>query len=751
MMQGTGYRIWTWMIWGCLLGSAPLLAQPAGTLPDSSEAGDFYGLPLSALDSPGIRQRGGALDGVLNGQVSVASLKSLSRRNSPGIITVITEEEIRNSGARSLIDVLRLVPGVTFGLEGQGRVGIGLRGNWANEGKVLLVIDEQEMNDIYSAGLAFGNHYPVEMIKRIELIRGPGAAIYGGFAELSVIKVTTYNGEQVSGLSAGYSQGWFDGNSARINRRFYVGKNWRNFTINWSAYRGVAQRSDREAFGFFPANQVDSVRGRGAYVPLDGQSRIGPFFSNLFLRWGKFSYRNITDFYDVTDVSYLDSSLTRPVSRGVRTTYNEFALNLPLGEKATLKPSYTTILQFPQFSGLADSLLIGQEENLITRNRLKLHLDWEPTHRINLQLGGEYFNDFAEADLDRQLLLVGDQDQSYNNFAGYAQGIFHTPGDFYLTAGLRYDYNSAFGEALVPRLGLTRKFNRFHFKLLASRSFRAPSVGNFALSYTGNFSVAADSLSITLTDRFLRPERSQVFELELGYQLSQNLFLTANLFDIAQRDPIVFSWFQDESIRNLFDEEAGIFVYRNGEGSGSRGMELDLRWRSDWGYLNANYSYYTSAGKPQIFEHSVRSFAWNPNERQLVNRGALLGLPQHRANVQACAYLTQKISLTFTGSYLGERYGYDVLLDSADPLGTSRILKKEAPTLLGNVFFRWQGFLFRGLDLGAGVYDLFDQGITYYQPFFGLEAPLPGPSREFLISASFDLNFKDKRPDRNRR
>ncbi|RMG63359.1 MAG: Plug domain-containing protein, partial [Bacteroidetes bacterium] len=221
------------MILLSLLGLAwPARGQVDSTRLDSAALADFYDLPLQALDSVSIRDTSNQLDPYLNSPVSVAAQKLLSQRNAPGIITLITEEEIRNSGARDLIDLLRLVPGFGFALDQAGRVGIGVRGNWANEGKVLLLVDGLEMNDIYSGGLSFGNHYPVEMIKRIEIIRGPGSAIYGGFAGFAVIKVETYNGYAVSGLSAGFTRGDMGSLDSRRNRRFYAGKNWRNLTVN---------------------------------------------------------------------------------------------------------------------------------------------------------------------------------------------------------------------------------------------------------------------------------------------------------------------------------------------------------------------------------------------------------------------------------------------------------------------------------------------------------------------------------------
>src|SRR5207253_11346941 len=95
----------------------------------------------------------------------------------------------------------RLVPGMDFGVDVEGVVGLGMRGNWAHEGKVLLLLDGQEMNEIMFATTQFGNHVCVDQIEKIEIIGGPGSAIYGGFAEYGVIDIITKGGSDLNGIS----------------------------------------------------------------------------------------------------------------------------------------------------------------------------------------------------------------------------------------------------------------------------------------------------------------------------------------------------------------------------------------------------------------------------------------------------------------------------------------------------------------------------------------------------------------------
>lgn len=723
----------------------PAGAQPDTTAVDTAALAGFYDLPLTALDSLSIRDTSNQLDPYINSPVSVAAKKRLSSRNAPGIITLITEEEIRNAGARDLIDILRLVPGFAFALDEAGRVGIGVRGNWANEGKVLLLIDGLEMNDIYSGGLSFGHHYPAEMIKRIEIIRGPGSAVYGGFAGFAVIKVETYNGYGVSGLSAGLTRGSFGTEPSRRNRRFYVGKNWKGLTLNFSAFQGEGQRSNRPAFGRYLPGVPDSL-GVGTVSSLAGQSGINPAFTQFHLRLGRFEFRTIGDFYDITDLSRLDATGARPVRRGIRTAYNEFRYNWSPSEAWNFTARYHTILQFPEFRGLPDSVLRDQSRNTINRNRLNFSASYDPSHRVHWQFGVESFRDFASANVNRQLQPVGREDVSYFNTALFGQGIFHLPVG-YLTAGLRYDANTTFGQAWVPRLAYTGKTDRLHLKLLASGGFRAPSIGNVAGSFTGSYRL--DSGQVIIEERGLAPERTFVLEAEAGWQVTRHLFFTASAYEMWVRDPITYTFFQDSLIRAQFGPQAGLLVYQNADRGGTRGLELDLRFRTEQGYLNANYAFYSTGGKAQVPDFRPQAFAFDPAARQPQPGNLLLGFAQHRLNLNACLYLRPNFSLNATASYFSRRLGYDISADPADPALLQGSLVEAPPQWLAHLYLRYQDFILKGVDLGVGVYDVFNQGYTFYQPYFGLEAPLPGAGREVSFSLSMDLTFKDRKEREN--
>ena len=102
-------------------------------------------------------------------KVSITSQTPLLVRDAPGTVTIINETEIQAMGARDLTDVLRLIPGIEFCVDIQGVVGIGMRGNSANDA-VLVLVDGLEINELLFGTNQFGNHFPVDQIRRIEIV-----------------------------------------------------------------------------------------------------------------------------------------------------------------------------------------------------------------------------------------------------------------------------------------------------------------------------------------------------------------------------------------------------------------------------------------------------------------------------------------------------------------------------------------------------------------------------------------------------
>lgn len=125
--------------------------------------------------------------------VQVASLTETSLLEAPAVVSVITSAEIQRMGARDLRDVLRFVPGFELGVRSFGYPAFGLRGVITdNTEKIRILLDGLPVNENLegSATIVFGD-LALDNVDRIEIIRGPGSALYGTNAFVGVISIIT--------------------------------------------------------------------------------------------------------------------------------------------------------------------------------------------------------------------------------------------------------------------------------------------------------------------------------------------------------------------------------------------------------------------------------------------------------------------------------------------------------------------------------------------------------------------------------
>jgi len=129
---------------------------------------------------------------------SEETVKSAARHEqeigmSPSAVTVITREDIQAFGAVNLPDLLRLVPGMDVLTTTPEYTAVTARMNWTNENNHLLALIDGREVTIELAGFPYWQAQPVSLedIERIEIIRGPGSALYGANALSGVINITT--------------------------------------------------------------------------------------------------------------------------------------------------------------------------------------------------------------------------------------------------------------------------------------------------------------------------------------------------------------------------------------------------------------------------------------------------------------------------------------------------------------------------------------------------------------------------------
>jgi outer membrane cobalamin receptor len=680
----------------CCFQSNLLFAQGddsplSDTLTNQTDTFDIYEMSIEQLMQLRAVGLPSELEKIVNSLIAAASKKPLSVRESPSIITLITAEEIQKSGARDLIDVLRLVPGMDFGIDVFGVIGMGVRGNWAHEGKVLVLLDGQEMNEILYGTNQFGNHYPVDMISKIEIIRGPGSAIYGGYAEYGVINIITKSAEELNGVSVSGIYGQTATEFARRNGYVSVGKQKDDFAFTLSAFAGQGNRSDQIFTDIYGDTKTMS----------NGNSLSNPLNLNLGVKLKGLSVRVIADQYHNTSIDGYDKVTDYTYKQNFNSYFGEIKYIYKVNDKFSITPRINFKQQQPWATPTTTD--ISEDFNKLTRRYTgNLSASWNINRKINFVFGAESFLDQATDNVDDSYFSNGEKKISYLNIAGFAQGLIkHRLAN--LVLGMRYDNNSAFGSAFVPRVGLTKKYEKYHAKLLYSNAFRAPSIENI------NRQVPEG----------IQPELTQVIELEFGYQLTRNSILTFNLYDINTNNAIVYYY-------DVITEQD---FYRNFGKTGSRGIEAEYRLKATWGHLNINYAFYSTLGKK--LTDSLYMVESNPHVH--------LAFASHRLNLNSSININDNLSVNPTVSFFGKRYGYSSVDDEDEP-----VLEEFAPVYLLNLFVYHKNFIVKGLNVGIGVYDLFNQRFQFIQPYNGYHSPIAGLSREFIIKLSYDLNFAKK-------
>ena len=624
------------------------------------------------------------LEQLLNTPVTVASKSKQTARESPGIVTLITAEEIANSGARDLIDVLRMVPGFDFAVDVQGVVGAAVRGQWGYEGKILVLLDGQELNETLYSTMQFGNHLPVNLIERIEIIRGPGSVIYGGYAELAVINIISKGPAELKGGMAAFTYGKMARAYGRENAELGAGGQRGDWRYSLSGFAGQGHRSD--------GTYTDL---NGASYSLAQDSRTDPRLLNASLGWRELQFRFIADRYHTIERDHYGATLLNGEALDFNGDFAEAAWHHDFTGGFSLTPRVRYKRQTAWLQNRVYDPSVLSYDKTAERWSGDLILNWAGGERFTGLGGVEFDRDHASNAADNapgQEFSSGANHISYSNWAFFAQGTLKLA-PVTLTAGARYERHSVFGGSFVPRLGLTWVREKFHLKALASQAFRTPGIENIRLAFGGT----------------LVPEKTTSYEIETGYRVSETFFVTANVFDTTIRRPIIY----------FYDAATGGEGYKNFERTGTRGIEIEGRWRSGWGYAAAGYSYYRTV------DNQVSLYAVPGDDRPL------LGLAPHKLTASGSVKLGGGWRVNPGLVYYSARYGF-----VGDGAGNAVLRHFSASPLL-SLFVANEDVFVRGLRLDLGVHDLGGENHRFIQPYNSGHAPLPGPTREYLIRLTY--------------
>ena len=525
--------------------------------------------------------------------VSIATGTAQPISKAPAVASVITAAEIKQIGARDINDVLETVPGLHVSADTLGANPIyTFRGIYSAQNPQVLVL----INGISITNLFVGNRnqvwggMPVESISRIEVIRGPGSAVYGADAFAGVINIVTKTGSEINGTQTGLRYGSFDTKEGWLLH----GGNYAGFEIGLMAEFKSTDGHDEDV-------DSDSISGSGASL-TPGSTTNGR--DNLDLRldvekglWhfrgGMQRRRNLEIGFGVgaaldqnaeyesdrwnADLTYFNPEIVEDLDLQAQVSF--FNTSQEVAEDTFLFPAGTP--------GFPPDGLIGNPEVWERHwrfNMTSLYTGIE-NHQIRVGAGytdSEIYRVEEENNFTGILTDVSDTpavflpERHRDNKYGFAQDVWSLANDWELTAGIRYDDYNDFGDTWNPRAALV--WSARHdttVKLLYGQAFRAPSFAEFR----------NQNNPIALGNDELDPEEIETFEFAIDYRPFQDLRLSANIFR--------YEW--DDIIRFVFDPMSGTATAQNiGEQTGL-GFELEMEWQIASNFsLLANYAFQDS-------------------------------------------------------------------------------------------------------------------------------------------------------------
>ncbi|MES2605006.1 MAG: TonB-dependent receptor, partial [Pseudomonadota bacterium] len=482
--------------------------------------------------------------------------------------------EIQAFGWRSLGEVLSSLPGMYTTYDRQygylGTRGFGLPGDYNT--RILIAINGNRLNDaVYDAAMT-GREFPVDMnlIERIEVLAGPGGAIYGQNAMLGVVNVITRKGQQVDGgeLTASYQD---------LQRRYEGGLRWGKVLAN--GVDVMVSASGLQADGADLYMRYPGAGPGGTDVVGDAAGLDGEHDEEFFARIGKnaWSFELMSGAHRKDDPTGAFFSDPLTPERYQADLYQYLHLQYAeantdeltvFGRLFVGRERYTSLADYdgvPNFS-TGSSNWYGAEGRLLYTAL--------PAHKLLL---GVELQDNARADQTTDDLIRPGLDLNIPN-DGYRAGIFvQDEWQFALawstSLGLRLDRNNVTGTKASPRAALIWRADQdTTVKALYGRAHRAPN------TYEADYD---DGLS-QLSNRQLDGESINTYELLVDRQLSRRLSVQGSLYRWVMQDIITLG---TEPVSGLSQYQSGADVYADGielSGSSSLGAGSLLRASVSW-------------------------------------------------------------------------------------------------------------------------------------------------------------------------
>lgn len=509
-----------------------------------------------------------SLEDLMNLTITGASKYEQRQEEVAAAVSVISRDEIRAFGWRTLAEALNSLPGIHLTYDRQytylGTRGFGLPGDYNT--RVLMAINGNRLNDgVYDAAL-IGREFPLDLdlIERIEFISGPGGAVYGQNALFGVVNIITRKGASVDGIELAAS---YQSPQALREGRVTWGKQLDNGLDVLLSAKGARARGE-DLFMVYPGAGAGGTDISGTARGMDGL-RDEEFYAQLSRGAWSFNFAYGDRRKDDPTGSYFGDPLVAGQYQRDRTMMGQLQYQDSFAGD-TLHLLARLFMGQERYSGLFSYgdipyLATGPSDWHGVEARV-LSTAWAG-HK--LMVGFEY-QDITRS--DQTNINTTDPNDIYNvNIPGkgwrmgvYVQDEWALTGRLSTTLGLRADRNSVTGTALSPRAALIWSATpETTLKALYGRAHRTPN------AFERDF---ADNLT-QVTNPGLIDETIDTLELVADHLLRRDLQLRASLY----------RWKMEGLVTLGVDPVSGLGQYQSGEQVNATGVELSALKTWEWG------------------------------------------------------------------------------------------------------------------------------------------------------------------------
>lgn len=524
-----------------------------------------------------------SLEELMNIEVVTASGVKQKIREAPSTMRVITSQEIQERGYEQLDDVLRDIAGVDL-IRFYGRTSsfITFRGMQGDENRrMLFMIDGIVENNILGDFAMAGPAYSLHNVERIEIIWGPGSALYGANAFSAVINIITKKGNETKGVH--FQKAFGSYNTSEENLMLGVKKSNIDLALSGSLFNtdGPYFSSRHPQYSNSYVKNAYSFNGSIGYATEKTKTTLGARAYQTPCGWGEplASPTILLGLPSQGNQNSGNGGMLHSDFIGSTPSFAEtFSHTAFLQSEFTLKPKLTLFarVQYREtglteksyfYNNTPGKKIISKAPAAYSANRVgaELSANYSPTEHHQFSVGMQIYQDnlergFRETITDNSFDTIANipftnlkatfKPRTYtiqNNVGIYLQYVFNTSllNKTSFTFGGRYDHNSIYGETINPRAGIINQPNdKFTFKLLYGTAYRAPT----------NFELYTVTPGGRIPNVDLKPEKIQTYEANIIYVPLKILSVQVNLFANQLRDvivhdvPLVISTTQNQNI-----------------------------------------------------------------------------------------------------------------------------------------------------------------------------------------------------------